>query len=302
MAKATIDLTGLETVLKETDPNIGVGPRGLRPNFLHVLYNGNFTHPEAKNARDNLELIGTKYLTGGFSPWFRRILGGGLLTPLNKVSPDAGTTPDQRPVRSEDSDTSAYCRALAREMAGPVKDAVIPQQLGIQIPDGIGTLIHGLRMEVEGAIARQEPLVFVTLDIKNAHNDFPRDVAMRKAIAAAQSDPRLIPLAVAMSSTLMNNPVFMRSNSSTSGYDHICDSRKGSGQGNALTGQEYVITQNDSLKEIESEFSVIVKAIHDDITLYSAPPVMFGTADDGDGGLESLIGKLEKDCGLTINR
>ena len=124
---------------------------------------------------------------------------------------------------------------------------------------------------------------------------------MHKAIAAAQSDPRLIPFAVAISSTLMANPIFQRSNSFSSGYDHICDSQKGGGQGNALTGQIYVLSQNDSLKAVESQFGVTVKAVHDDIAIYSAPGVMFGT-DGDDGALGFLIDKLEGDCGLTINR
>ena len=139
------------------------------------------------------------------------------------------------------------------------------------------------------------------LDIKNAHNDFPRDVAMQKIIDAAQSDPDLINFAVAASSTLMANPIFLRSRTFPSGYDHICDSKKGGGQGNALTGQIYVLAQNDSLKAVEDQFAVTVKAIHDDIALLGDPGVIFGTNGD-DGALGFLIGKLEGDCGLTINR
>ncbi len=37
IAQADIDQSELKHVLAATDPNIGVGPRGLRPDFLNAL-------------------------------------------------------------------------------------------------------------------------------------------------------------------------------------------------------------------------------------------------------------------------
>ena len=87
----------------------------------------------------------------------------------------------------------------------------------------------------------------------------------------------------------MANPILLRSDEDASGYDHICDSQKGGGQGNALTGQTYVILENDSLKEVESQFpGVVVKAIHDDIAMGGLASDIFGPNGHG-GALESLI-------------
>ena len=138
------------------------------------------------------------------------------------------------------------------------------------------------------------------IDISNAHNDFPRDTALNNIIIAAKSDPRLIPLAVAATSILMANPIYLRSNKTLSGYDHICDSLKGGGQGNALTSQIYVLTQNFSLKAVEDQCSVEIKATHDDIVIFGDPATIFGS-DGDDGALGSLIHKLQADCGLSIN-
>jgi len=187
---------------------------------------------------------------------------------------------------------------MARSTVIPVKDTVIPQQLGVGVSGGIELFTLGLKMVLEEAVRKDEDRVIVELDISNAHNDFPRDIALKKIIAAALVDPRLIPFAVAAFSTLMDNPIYLRSKGCRSGYDHLCDSRKGGGQGNALTGQIFVILVNDSLKEVESQHpGVTVKAIHDDTALVGLAADIFGV----DGALGSLIDKLKQDCGLTIN-
>ena len=52
----------------------------------------------------------------------------------------------------------------------------------------------------------------------------------------------LHPFHVAAEATLREpNPIYMRSNLPGTGYIHFCDSEKGGGQGNALTGHIYVI-------------------------------------------------------------
>ena len=68
-------------------------------------------------------------------------------------------------------------------------------------------------------------VAIVTIDVKNAHNSFPRHLAQMALIEAAKKDPRLIPLAVAAEATLREpNPIYMRSNLPGTGYIHICDS------------------------------------------------------------------------------
>ena len=134
-----------------------------------------------------------------------------------------------------------------------MQEKVAPQQLGVGVSGGVELYVHGFKILYEVAVRSGMEVVIVAIDIKNAHNDFPRQAAQVELIAAAHLDPRLIPLAVANESTLRAvNSIYMRSNQTASGYSHICNSEKGGGQGNALTGLFYVINQNPALKETES--------------------------------------------------
>ena len=58
----------------------------------------------------------------------------------------------------------------------------------------------------------------------------------------------------------------------------------GGGQGNALTGQFYVINQDPALKAVQEKFpNVDIKAIQDDITIFGDPEDIFDEADaDGE--------------------
>ena len=90
----------------------------------------------------------------------------------------------------------------------------------------------------------------------------------------------------------------MRSSQSKSGFSHICNSERGGGQGNALTGLIFVLTIDRALKDTEAHFPGIkVKAIHDDITLIGPPEIIFGE----DNSMEFLEKRLKLQ-GLTVNR
>ena len=66
-------------------------------------------------------------------------------------------------------------------------------------------------------------VAIVTIDVKNAHNSFPRHLAQMTLIEAAKKDTRLIPLAVAAEATLREpSLIYMRSNYPGTGYIHIC--------------------------------------------------------------------------------
>ena len=294
-----MDLSNLKKIVHETDPKTGVGPRCLRPDHIKWLFEGNFTHPEAKAAKDHFTELGTRYLSLQLPAWLRALLGGGLLTALNKNEPVPGQIPDARPVKAEDSDTSAWCKALGRVSTPAVQEKVAPQQLGVGVSGGVELYVHGFKILYEVAVRSGMEVVIVAIDIKNAHNDFPRQAAQVELIAAAHLDPRLIPLAVANESTLRAvNSIYMRSNQTASGYSHICNSEKGGGQGNALTGLFYVINQNPALKETEARYPECeLKAIHDDITLIGPPAAVWGE----DGCLAFLIKALE-DRGHTVSR
>ena len=79
------------------------------------------------------------------------------------------------------------------------------------------------------------------------------------------------------------------------GFVHLCDSHMGGGQGNALTGQLFVIDLDGALKKTEAEFTgVELKAIQDDITIFAPPDVAWAT-------LEFLHHELEGNLRLKIN-
>ena len=297
----------LERVLNDADPKAGVGPRGLHIHYLQVLAKGSFSNAEAQNAFPLLASLGKLYLTLGLPAWVRLCLGSGLLTALNKVAPKEGTTPDARPVRAEDADTGSWCKALARITAPSVRDATGPHQLGVGVSGGVELYGIGFKMRFEDAVRNGIEKGLVKIDVKNAHNSFPKDDAQRRTIEAAQTDPRLIPLAVAGASILrLPTPIYMRDYTSPTKFDLLCEGLKGGGQGNALTGQFYVINQDPALKAVQAKFpNVDIKAIQDDITIFGDPDDLFDETDDEGrvievGALTLLDVKL-KDCGHECN-
>ena len=98
----------------------------LRPDHIKWLFEGNFTHPEAKAAKDHLTELGMCYLSLKLPAWLRALLGGGFLTSLNKNELVPGQIPDARPVKAKDSDTSAWCKALGRVPIQALQEKVAP--------------------------------------------------------------------------------------------------------------------------------------------------------------------------------
>ena len=295
-----INLTGVEKIIRETDPHTGVGTRGLRPDHVKVLFEGAFRHDEAKAAADSFIELGTLYLGCGLPPWLRRAFGGGLLTALIKNVKSNGTI-DARPIKAEDQDTSAWCKALARTTAPATLSKVAPQQLGVGVSGGVDLYVIGYKMKYEEAVSNGIPRVIVATDQENCNNSFPRQTAVGVLIEAAKLDSLLIPLALAAFSTLRApNPIYMRSTKLPSGFDYICNSECGGGQGNAITGQVHVLNQDAALKATEAQFpGVEVKAIHDDVTIEGPPELVFG--DNGENGALGFLVKQLEACGQTMN-
>ena len=137
-----------------------------------------FTDEEAKEAPVLFKKLGLLYLTAKMPPWMRLKLGGGALTPISKEQFALGGDPDARPVKTEDFDTSAWIKALARTVASTVCDTVQPQQLGVGVSGGVETLVLGLRLWFEKQVANGVTAVAVSVDPKNAHNSFSRTKCM----------------------------------------------------------------------------------------------------------------------------
>ncbi len=137
-------LTRIENAIRETDPITGVGPRRLHYNYLNVLFTGHMSNPESKAAQHQLGDLAARYLSRGLPAWVRRLLDGGLLTPPVKKEPTPGRTPDARPVKAEDADTSFFCKALNKQVTPAAKKQLIPQQVGIGVSGGIQITTIGL--------------------------------------------------------------------------------------------------------------------------------------------------------------
>ena len=132
----------------------------------------------------------------------------------------------------------------------------------------------------------------IKTDVKSAHNSFPKDGAQKKTIEATYADPRLIPLAVAGASILrLATPIYMRDFTSQTKFEFLCNGLIG-GQGNALTGQFYVVNQDPALKAVQAKFpNVDIKAIQDDITIFGDPEDIFDETEI-DGGEVTKLGAL----------
>ena len=293
-------LKRISKVVRETDPTTSVGPRGLHYNYLSVLFTGHMSTPESKAAKDRLGDLAARYLSCGLPAWARRLLGGGLLTPLVKKAPAAGCTPDARPVKAEDADTSSFCKALNKQVTSAAKKQLIPQQLGIGVSGGIQITTIGLAMKYEEAKNKRDD-VFGGIDVKNAHNAFPQRPAFETLIDMARKDEDLIPLVVAMRSTLWaQNDIYMRSRNERSGFTHLCRVMSGGGQGNGLTSVIFAGTINKAVKDTEARFpGVEIKCIHDDISILGPASICFDT-EGREGALTYLTQRLEG-RGLTIN-
>ena len=132
-----LDLSKCKRVLEQARPNVGVGPRGLRPGHLLPLIQGQLEDEDAKEAWGRLLTLGSHYFDGSMPPWLRRTLNAGLLTPLVKKAAAEGETPDSRPTNARDMDLSMWTKGIQRAHATTVAAELQPQQLGVNIPDGV---------------------------------------------------------------------------------------------------------------------------------------------------------------------
>ena len=164
----------LRSAAKKADWRKGVGPRRVNVHHMQVLADGVFDHPEAQNAFGVFAKLGLKYLFLGLPAWLRAILGGGLLTALNKSAPVAGGAIQARPIKAEDSDTILWAKALAKRLASSVLEVVAPQQLGVGVSGGVELYVTGFKLKFEEACTNGVEKVIVKTDVKNAHNSFPR--------------------------------------------------------------------------------------------------------------------------------
>ena len=93
-----------------------------------------------------------------------------LVMPVKKRPAD-GAIPDCRPVGVPQPDRCCIERAVAKTAEEAHAAYLAPEQLGVGVKGGIALLVHGLRLLLEA----HPEFVFVSLDTRNAHNEFDRE-------------------------------------------------------------------------------------------------------------------------------
>jgi hypothetical protein len=131
------------------------------------------------------------YLHGSMPLWMNRWLGAGLLTPLNKHEPIPGQPLDARPTKADDADVAYAHRALQRLVADTVRGVNAIQQVGSGVKSGVEVFALGLKLERERAVLENEDLVIVSMDLKNAHNSYFRDMTQKELETLDGSNPHI---------------------------------------------------------------------------------------------------------------
>lgn len=266
-------------LIKNLDIHKGTGPRSFKNDYLIKLVTCRKLSDISQRAVNNLIKLGQYYLSGNIPENYRLLLSGGLLTPLIKKESDDHQI-EARPVKAEDADTSIFCRALSKSMTTVVNSIVTPQQLAIGVENGIQLYITGINLKLEEADRLNQRLSVVSLDIRNAHNEFNRKSMIAQLNNLIPDHPDLTKLRCGLLSTIGIQPtIYMKDYSKPSGYIELCRSCQGGGQGNALTNIAFPIAINSFIKACETQYpNVEVRAYQDNITLIGSINDIFNGA------------------------
>jgi hypothetical protein len=290
-----IDMSALDNVVKDTwkDPDIGVGPRGFHPHYIECLRSS--TSEVASQAYEMFRTLGSSFLSGKMHPSIRALLLAGMVTPLNKT--DDADQPKIRPIKCEDADCNLWSKAASRAYTPSILAEVAPQQVGIGVSSANETMVHGERMCYELADRDQQPLATYYADISKAHNDFERANTLTEIYRLAGQHAHLRPIAVILYSILSVQPhIYIRGKNGVP--EHLCYSKRGGGQGNALTGIAFCLNINPVLKQMSLEYpDVSTLAYHDDIKLQGPPQTIFS----GDSPAFQRLSDLLTENGNQVN-
>jgi hypothetical protein len=174
-----------------------------------------------------------------------------------------------------------------------VQELVTPEELGIGIRSGPEMFFIGSQLHINQEKQGDKNHVGISLDVKNAHNAYERAKANLTAQQAAQTNPNLKPFAIGLDAVkIVKSDIYMRSNKHVWGFQRLCRSEAGDGQGNALTGVTNALLIHGPPKKISASHNgIVVRDIHDDILLSGTPDDIFGI-DGGKGALQRLLEDL----------
>ena len=158
------------SVLEDLKRRKGAGPSGLRGEHLRALTYNFEVDSEASRGVQEYKKFAEHVANSELPSWFYALLTmNRLVMPLKKI-PEPGDAPDCRPVGVPNPDRCAIERAVFKSMEEAHATYLSPEQLGVGVKGGIAILIHGLRL----MMSIFPDFVFVSLDTRNAHNEFCR--------------------------------------------------------------------------------------------------------------------------------
>ena len=162
----------------------GEGVSGLRNEHLSALARDFPENPDA--ARGELEYadFASRLANAELPPYFYALLAINRLVMPVKKRPADGATPDCRPVGVPQPDRCCVERAVAKTVEAAHAKYLAPEQLGVGVKGGIALLVHGLRLLLEV----HAEFVFVSLDTRNAHNEFDRESCLAAYAALLEED------------------------------------------------------------------------------------------------------------------
>ena len=162
----------------------GAGVSGLRNEHLSALARDFPENPDA--ARGELEYadFASRLANAELPPYFYALLAINRLVMPVKKRPADGATPDCRPVGVPQPDRCCVERAVAKTVEAAHAKYLAPEQLGVGVKGGIALLVHGLRLLLEV----HPEFVFVSLDTRNAHNEFDRESCLAAYAALLEED------------------------------------------------------------------------------------------------------------------
>jgi hypothetical protein len=178
----------------------------------------------------------------------------------------------------EDYDVQMWCKVEASTNKTLVAEECSPEQLGIGIAAGVETMIHGMQMEMEIARNNRETKVLAKFDVYNAFQEFDRNYLieqMHKKVLDNPTDIRWKRMRKIAYTLMEITPSIYMQGKYT--LEKVCESKNGGGQGNALTPIFFANVIDPILKRLSEKYpELVIKAIHDDITVLGAPDVVFG--------------------------
>ena len=173
LAGTCIDsLPGLKETLLDLQPGVSSGFGGLRNEHLRCAAQ----HWEEREVSD-FELFALEFLNGRLPPWLYKLAGSVTTVPMFK-SVDRDPTL-LRPLGIKGTLWRTLQQQVVRVNRGAFREHLEPHQIALT-PGGGARLVHTVRLLLE----LRPDLVWIKMDIANAHNEVSRASIVKELEAA----------------------------------------------------------------------------------------------------------------------